>query len=154
MTKSTTHTVASVKRRIKEEFDRQISKDWTDERIAERVRLILERDFQEIVAKSLGFSHSSWGRGAWEVDHCNGRAGESDVGTRIASAAHKAIEDVFTRPEHADKFKLTQAQIKAMTDEFKAKVSKHSLSKVVEAHVAKEVAKLDDLMCGKIKGAK
>lgn len=72
---------------LKAEISKEIAK-WRaenpPEEIASRVRRIMESQTDSLVAKMLGFS-PGWGStaGGWEVDHCNGRAGESAVGDQI-----------------------------------------------------------------------
>lgn len=145
--------IVQTKRRIREEMKRQLEANWTDEKIKERVTRELERSYGEIVAISLGFSRDSWGGRKWEVDHCNGRAGQSDIGERIATAARKAVDDVLINGPEAENFKLTKGQVKAMVDEFKSAVSKRSLDATVARHVSKEIDKLEELLSGKITGA-
>ena len=54
------------------------AEDWLAEQsVDDRVIAALNTRVSEIAAKLLGFN-CSWNR--WEVDHCNGRGGESAVG--------------------------------------------------------------------------
>lgn len=54
-----------------------------------KVYQMLDQKLQEIVAKIMGFDNCS---GKWEVDHCNGRRGESIAGDWIKIHAKEAIE--------------------------------------------------------------
>lgn len=146
--------VAAVKKRIKAELDRQIADNWSDEQIREKIEALLKQSFDEVVAISLGFERDSWGRRNWSVDHCNGRAGESTIGQRIATAAKQAVDDVILGPEHRDKFTLSKGQIDALAKEFKERVNKSSLDKTIAYHTQKQVAALDELLSGKLTGAK
>lgn len=146
--------VAAVKKRIRAELDRQIEANWSDEQIEQKIKTLLEASFNEVVSISLGFERNSWGQRNWSVDHCNGRGGESTIGQRIATAAKQAVDDVILGPEYRDRFTLTKGQIDAMAKEFKERVNKSSLEKVVAVHTHKQIAALDELLSGKITGAK
>ena len=63
------------------------------EKIAKAVIAAFNSEKKEIVSKLLGFNNKySYG---WEVDHCNGRAGESAVGDHIRSYLDKDIKKWF-----------------------------------------------------------
>lgn len=57
--------------------------------IESKVRGMLDRRLQEIVGKLMGFDNR-WG--PWEVDNCNGRAGESAAGEWLRSQAGEAVK--------------------------------------------------------------
>lgn len=57
--------------------------------IESKVRHVLDKNLQEITLKLLGFSNN-WGR--WELDHCNGRSGESAVGDYLRQIQKEAID--------------------------------------------------------------
>lgn len=50
----------------------------------------LDSKRDEVMLKLLGFN-DSWGK--WEVDHCNGRSGESSIGDFLKTAQQKAIKE-------------------------------------------------------------
>ena len=50
--------------------------------LEEKIEDMLDRRLQELVAKYLGFDNK-WGR--WELDHCNGRSGNSAAGDFLLS---------------------------------------------------------------------
>lgn len=56
---------------------------------ADVVREILARKREEIVVKLLGFD-SRWGE--WDLDHCNGRSGDSAAGDYLRSRAGQAVK--------------------------------------------------------------
>lgn len=73
---------------------RQEAKRWVDEVKAEgqlerEIRRRLDKRLDEIIGKLLGFD-SRWG--GWEVDHCNGRSGESAAGNWLRRRAGEAVQ--------------------------------------------------------------
>jgi hypothetical protein len=61
-----------------------------EDRIKSRVQTILDKRMEETVGKLLGFD-TSWGK--WELDHCNGRSGNSAAGDFIREKAREAIKE-------------------------------------------------------------
>ena len=66
--------------------------EHTPEKVTRKVESLLEDKADEIVAKLLGFN-DRWGK--WEVDHCNGRGGESAAGDYLRRVHQQAIEEWF-----------------------------------------------------------
>lgn len=62
----------------------------TEESIKATVTNLLEQSRKDIVLKLLGF-RESWGK--WEVDHCNGRGGQSAAGDFLTKVQQGAIEE-------------------------------------------------------------
>jgi|WetSurSiteA1Bulk_404760.scaffolds.fasta_scaffold11078_8 hypothetical protein len=63
------------------------SKKWVIERqinLKEHVYKVLDAQLQTIILKVLGLN-DHWGK--WEVDHCNGRSGNSTIGDYIKETA-------------------------------------------------------------------
>lgn len=67
--------------------------DWkathTEEHVKQSVTDMLDRERKQIVLKLLGFNES-WGK--WELDHCNGRAGNSAAGDFLHTVQKEAIQ--------------------------------------------------------------
>lgn len=145
-------TIEEVQAQVNTILAKEIAENWTEDKIRRRVQKMLEENFSVIVKTQLGFSKSSWG-GNWEVDHCNGRAGQTIVGDRIAAAAVQAVEDVIIKGCTEGKFKLSAADIKVMEKEFTDKVRGYEMRKRVEVHASKQMDRLFDLLNGKITGA-
>ena len=59
--------------------------------IRKKVFQTLEAAKDEVAPKLMGFNKSSFGRG-WEIDHCNGRAGESMIGDYMRKHQQEGIE--------------------------------------------------------------
>jgi hypothetical protein len=73
---------------ILEEADTK-AKTWllkTQSKMSEKVEQLLDTQFENTILKVFGFNNH-WGD--WEVDHCNGRSGESNVGDWIKKHAEK-----------------------------------------------------------------
>lgn len=49
----------------------------------------------EVLAKLMGFSKDSFNK-KWEIDHCNGRAGNSPIGNWISEAFSEKIKPIIT----------------------------------------------------------
>ena len=66
-------------------------KDWLSKRkdIAGEITKLLDGRVQEIVGKLLGFD-AHWG--VWEVDHCNGRSGNSAAGDWLRNEVSGAVD--------------------------------------------------------------
>ena len=58
--------------------------------LTERVHKLLDDNAETIVLKLLGFDNR-WNK--WELDHCNGRKGESAAGDYLRQVQHDAIQD-------------------------------------------------------------
>lgn len=65
---------------IRDQAHRDIYANLEDE-----VREIVKYQREGLVAHILGFAKRTWGgkSGAWEIDHCNGRSGNSFIGEQL-----------------------------------------------------------------------
>lgn len=64
-------------------------KDNSPEKVQKDVMETLDEAKDTIIPKLLGMDNN-WG-GNWEVDHCNGRAGESAIGDRLKTLRRDAV---------------------------------------------------------------
>ena len=68
--------------------------EWQQKNSAEvlrtRVHKMLDDSSKEVTMKLLGFENN-WGK--WELDHCNGRSGESAAGDYLRRIQQAAIEE-------------------------------------------------------------
>lgn len=64
----------------------------TAENIKKTVTDLLDSESKQLTLKLLGFD-DRWGK--WEVDHCNGRSGESAAGAYLRDIQKTAIQDWF-----------------------------------------------------------
>ena len=67
--------------------------DNTPEKIKERVQKHLTKSGEEITLKLLGFNKDTWRESAWELDHCNGRSGNSAAGDYLRKQQQVAIQE-------------------------------------------------------------
>ena len=65
-------------------------KEHSPEKLKSKVKTMLDAHAEEITLKLLGFS-DSWGR--WELDHCNGRSGNSTAGDYLRQHQQAAIQE-------------------------------------------------------------
>lgn len=62
----------------------------SEEALTQRVHKLLDSNAETIVLKLLGFDNR-WNK--WELDHCNGRSGESAAGDYLRQVQQDAIQD-------------------------------------------------------------
>ena len=62
----------------------------SEEALTQRVHKLLDANTETIVFKLLGFDNR-WNK--WELDHCNGRSGESAAGDYLKQVQQDAIQD-------------------------------------------------------------
>lgn len=71
--------------------------DWksknTPEDVTKKVTKLLNQNSEEIIYKLLGFNKDRWSGGTWELDHCNGRSGESAAGDYLRKVKQDAVEE-------------------------------------------------------------
>ena len=87
----------------------------TAEVLTQRVHQLLDKSSKEVVMKLLGFNET-WGK--WELDHCNGRAGNSAAGDYLKEVQHSAIKDwlqTVSMPK-LDKTVLTRLEKQAQSE--------------------------------------
>jgi hypothetical protein len=63
--------------------------------LTKHVHATLDKERDVIIAKLLGFEHDKWSSRKpidWEVDHCNGRAGESSAGQFLNEKGKEAVK--------------------------------------------------------------
>ena len=88
---------------------------WSEKQtqtIGAAVHARLDQHRDEVLRKLMGFSTSHNGR--WEIDHCNGRNGESAISTFLKESQEAAIKEW-----------LSQIKLPEMTPKFKARIEKN-----------------------------
>lgn len=86
-------TEAEVRALVEKEWAAWCETEGTESAIVTRIRSRLDRNVEATVAQLLGFRNRGWaGRDEWEVDNCNGRAGNSIVGDYIRKKVGVAVE--------------------------------------------------------------
>lgn len=69
------------------------------EELARKVKRQLDEQAKLVMLKLLGFDVDSFGRENWELDHCNGRSGESSAGDFIRKHKAEAIKEWLLKVE-------------------------------------------------------
>ncbi len=134
-------TGKTLEERAKIAVEKWKSENLTDEAIEMRITQLLDDKRDDILLKILGFDNH-WGR--WEVDHCNGRDGNSFIGSSIKEmcqkAADKWVEDNFkTLPT------IPKSLVKELRKEYLERVKRISRDKVysiIEREESDEIEKL------------
>lgn len=103
--------LTNVMESIQDAFSVWIKKQ-TPQYIKETVRRELDKDSAEILRKLLGFD-KNWN--AWELDHCNGRKGESSAGDYLVKHQAAAVNEWL---EQVELPKITKEMEKALQNEF------------------------------------
>ena len=93
---------------------KDILTETSGENIPARVRHMLDSRHQDIIAKLLGMS-DHWNR--WEVDHCNGRVGESAAGDWLRAQAGSGVAEWLTA-QAGNLPELPKSAIKSLRSEY------------------------------------
>ena len=112
--------------------------------IEKNVTKMLDARLEELVAKMMGFDYRY---GRWELDHCNGRDGESAAGDWLRNRAKKAIED-WLEKQAGDLPALPSAAAKSLGSEYQ-----RILLSQVHHHLETAVAETAREIAGKIASA-
>ena len=98
--------------------------DWIKKNlkdIPKRVERVLDRHFSGHVARLLGMDNH-WGGDKWELDHCNGRAGNSFLGEEIKAQIRDAVGPMVV--EMVKGVKLTDKQVDAIKGEYRTQLAR------------------------------
>jgi len=106
--------------------------DWADqqqENLVNDIHKRLNEQRDAVLMKLMGFIKPSWG-GTWEIDHCNGRNGQSVVGDFYKDLQHEAIKEW-----------LKEIPLPTMSPAFKEAIAK-DLQSTYEREVRSNVFKM------------
>lgn len=92
--------------------------DQSPEQIRKKVFDALNEARDTIAPKLLGFTKDSWGRG-WQIDHCNGRAGESVLGDYLKKHQTEGIKVFLDQLNFAEVKPLTKTEIESIRKEYR-----------------------------------
>lgn len=143
-------SIEDAKAMMEAEIKRQLATEWTNEKIEQKVKQVIHENFMTIIKVQLGFAKNSWGA-TWEVDHCNNRGGQTEVGTRIAKHAQAAVDKVLK--EHADRFELDKTAIDAMVKDFNDQIHGYRGREAIQQLAQQKIRKFTALLGGDITGA-
>lgn len=108
----------------------------TPEKIAQTTTMLLDKNSKEIVMKLLGFNITYGNK--WELDHCNGRSGNSPAGDYIKEKQSGIIKGWL---EKVSMPTLTPAELKKIAVDFKDEYA-YAFKKEIQA-LATEAARKD-----------
>lgn len=125
--------------------------DWqaknTEQHIHKAVHERLDNARDTIVLKLLGFNDSSF-KGTWELDHCNGRAGESAAGQYLRQVQAKAIEEWLGKIEFPS-ITLPATVLKrlrqSIVNEYESKLRQHMYTLTLKKAEADAKAMFDEI---------
>ena len=102
------------------------------EAIRKRVHEQLDKDSKQVVLKLLGFNYN-WGN-SWELDHCNGRSGNSIIGDYLKKTQEQILHEWFAKiplPElnKTETAQLSKSFASAYKEAFRSYISKAAVRK-------------------------
>ena len=89
--------------------------------IRKKVFDTLEAAKDEVAPKLMGFNKGSFGRG-WEIDHCNGRSGESAIGDYMRKHQQEGIQQFIEQLNLPSLRPFTEEEIEAMRRDYRERV--------------------------------
>ena len=93
----------------------------------------LDKSRDEVLLKLMGFNKDSW-NGAWALDHCNNRSGNSIAGDYLKSVQQDAINDWLSKVALP---KLSKTDSDRIAASFKAEYLRY-LKRAVESYAQKK----------------
>lgn len=133
----------------------------TPEEIKRDLFARMDKAQQEILLKLLGFNKDSW-NGGWELDHCNGRSGESAAGdylrtqqtenikawldqVNLPKLPKKAIDSLIAEYQTKFDFEITR-QLDAMAKKAAVGYMESLMSQLTETSAADQYNKVLELL--------
>ena len=101
--------------------------------IVEYIHKKLDKSRDEVLLKLMGFNKDYW-NGAWALDHCNNRSGNSIAGDYLRSVQQDAINDWLSKVALP---KLSKTDSDRIAASFKAEYLRH-LKRAVETYAQKK----------------
>ena len=107
------------------QLTKELADEWAEnaeENIRERVNEILNKRIEELVLNLCGFSRNhTYG---WQIDHCNGRSGNSPVGNFFKDALQDRIKYLAGKIEipKAEEERIRKAFIDGYLREYKSEM--------------------------------
>ena len=89
--------------------------------IRKKVFDTLEAAKDEVAPKLMGFNKGSFGRG-WEIDHCNGRAGESTIGDYMRKHQQEGIQQFIDQLNLVSLRPFSKKEIEDMRRDYRQRV--------------------------------
>ena len=99
--------------------------EWLEKQNPQAIRKkvfdTLEAAKDEVAPKLMGFNKGSFGRG-WEIDHCNGRAGESTIGDYMRKHQQEGIQQFIEQLNLPSLHPFTKGEIEEMRRDYRQRV--------------------------------
>ena len=96
--------------------------EWLEKQNPEAIRKkvfdTLEAAKDEVAPKLMGFNKGTFGRG-WEIDHCNGRNGESAMGDYMRKHQQEGIQQFIDQLDLTSLRPFTEVEIKGLRSEYR-----------------------------------
>ena len=89
---------------------------------------ILDNALESCLPKLIGMAKDNWDRGAWKIDHCNGR--ESLIGNLLKDKVEKEARDWAEKQTWPE---LTPAMVRAIKKEYRMELRRRIRRKLEEA---------------------
>ena len=86
--------------------------------ITSKIHKMLDSSRDDVAAKLLGMNKGSFGRG-WELDHCNGRAGESAMGDYLRKTQAESIKSWLDSINLQDVKPFSEAELAELRTEYR-----------------------------------
>lgn len=111
-----------------EELVEQSKQEWIKQNLSDlpaRVDKALDGHFDGLIARLLGMDNR-WARREWELDHCNGRQGNSFLGVEIKEQIEQIVGPLVV--SLVKDVKLTDKQTKAIQDEYRTQLGREVMN--------------------------
>lgn len=108
--------------------------------ITKKVATHLDKSAEEILLKLLGFN-KNWGS-QWELDHCNGRAGNSTAGDFLKEIQGVAIKEWLQQVKLPEMPAALQKNLQAEMKHQYAKTLRYALENLVDRKVSQDAEAL------------
>lgn len=120
--------------------DRWLAAYADPEKIEEEVEKLLRTNLDEVIVKVFGLDNHWFDK--WEVDHCNGRAGNSFLGQEVQVLAARKAGEWFAKAIEGMNLEPSKAQIKAIKDDVLEQVNRRidSLIQDYASGIASQIA--------------
>lgn len=109
------------------------------EKIEQAVQAMLDKESQQLTVKLLGFDNR-WGK--WEIDHCNGRAGESAAGDYLRKTQQQAIQDWFSKMKMPQMSAALKKEMNAFAVEKYTKGLKEAITAAVQQQITQDTQRI------------
>ncbi len=143
-------TIPEAKKIVEQEVKQLLATKYTPEKIRSFIETYIQNTITDLIHVSLGFSKDRWGNTKWEVDHCNGRAGESLVGRKVADMAAETVNKAVEKAISSGKFTVTEAHIAALNKCFTEHVTGYKGRQVMEQLAEEKLNRFRQTLTGEI----